>query len=275
MSTDASITVAIPTWNRAGTLIRAVSSALNQSLPPIEILVCDDGSTDDSRQAVMELQHSNVRWLAGPHSGRPAVPRNRGLREARGEWIAFLDSDDTWLPEKLERQMAAVYRTGCLASCTNAWRVTRDKPNELYLVDTFPPVLSFADLAEGNPVICSSALLHRSVLNQAGGFPEDEALRAIEDHALWLRVAAHTGFVYLPEALVVYTDEPEQSIRKPGGSEFGQRKRVLRDFLEWAQSDPRLKPLTQRARAALRRLPLREAASRLRLLVSRVRSLRP
>src|SRR5262245_1813867 len=100
------ISVIIPTWNRAQSVKRAISSALRQTHPPHEILVCDDGSTDNTEEVVRAMGDSRVRWIAGPHAGCPAVPRNRGIAASKGDWIAFLDSDDAWLPEKLEAQIA-------------------------------------------------------------------------------------------------------------------------------------------------------------------------
>ena len=109
---DFIVSVIIPTYNRQHTLLAAIQSALSQTLPPLEVLVCDDGSTDGSAEAVAALDDPRVRWLTGPHAGYPAVPRNRGLREARGEWVAFLDDDDVWLPEKLAVQKKMLYATG-------------------------------------------------------------------------------------------------------------------------------------------------------------------
>jgi len=269
------VSVIIPTWDRAVSLRRAVGSALAQTLPPSEVLVCDDGSTDDSEQVIAGLGEAAVRWLPGPHAGRPAIPRNRGLREAQGEWIAFLDSDDAWLPEKLALQMAAVAQTRCLASCTNAWRVTQGVQRQRYFRNAQPPILRLEHLIHANPVICSSVLMHTSLIDSVAGFPEEEELAAIEDYALWLRVAALTGFAHLDEPLVEYTDEPALSIRMPGGSEFVQRRRVLRDFLSWAQSVPGLEPHVRKAKAALRWVPLHEALRRVRQVASRGRATRP
>src|SRR4051794_13419670 len=100
-----SVSVIIPTWNRAATLGPAIQSVLNQTYPPREVLVCDDGSTDNSVDVVAQLDDQRIRWLPGGRGGRPAIPRNRGIGAATGEWLAFLDSDDEWLPDKLERQL--------------------------------------------------------------------------------------------------------------------------------------------------------------------------
>ena len=116
------ISVVIPTFNRAATLGKAIRSALEQTFPPLEVLICDDGSTDKSREIVESINDSRVRWIDGEHGGRPGIPRNRGIRASRGEWLAFLDSDDEWLPEKLEKQLTHANKMGCDAVCSNAIR---------------------------------------------------------------------------------------------------------------------------------------------------------
>lgn len=91
-----SVSVIIPTWNRELRLKKTIESVLVQTLFPLEILVCDDGLTDNTFEIVKSLNHSKVKWILGEHSGLPAVARNRGIRESKGEWLAFLDSDDWW-----------------------------------------------------------------------------------------------------------------------------------------------------------------------------------
>jgi glycosyltransferase involved in cell wall biosynthesis len=241
MSHEPSVSVIIPTWNRAATVVAAVESALVQTHAPIEVLVCDDGSTDDSEQRIRALPDPRVRWLPGSRGGRPAIPRNRGIAAARGEWLAFLDSDDAWLPDKLARQLAAVRATGRLACCTNAWRMFPGLDRRALMRNGADGVRTLADLLGGNGVICSSALVHRSLLADAEGFPEAAILKALEDYALWLRVACFTEFDHLAEPLVLYRDEPAASVRAEGLDAKAQRVEVLADFIAWGRRhrDPR------------------------------------
>lgn len=102
----ASVSVVIPTFDRAGVLGRSLDSVLRQTLPPLEILVVDDASSDGTERLVRERGAGLVRYIRLPHRSGAQAARNRGIREARGDWIAFQDSDDEWLPDKLERQMA-------------------------------------------------------------------------------------------------------------------------------------------------------------------------
>lgn len=232
------ISVIIPTWNREKTLRRAIFSALNQTLPPLEILVCDDESTDGSKKLVERIEDRRVKWLKGKHSGLPAVVRNRGIRIARGNWLAFLDSDDEWLPEKLEKQLKFAKKTGCLAVCSNAYSINKQERPRRYL-NYSKNAITFFDLLKVNYVICSTAIIHRSLISKCLGFPENKNLKAIEDYAFGLRIATQTNFAYIDEMLVNYFDDPSQSLRNIFQSKDInlQKKLMLEDFLDWSQKN--------------------------------------
>lgn len=234
MGAVTSVSVIIATWNRSVSLERAVRSALVQTHPPLEVLVCDDGSTDDTEEVVRCLGDSRVIWLPGERAGRPAVPRNRGIRNSRGEWLAFLDDDDAWLPEKLELQLLEAGDRRCRAVCSDAWRVTPgSQPGAEPLLGAPGRPISFDDMLKVNHVVCSSMLVQRDLVAAAAGFPEAEELRAIEDYALWLKVADLTDIAYLARPLLNYTDVPGASIRKESVSVFEQRQLVMNSFLAW------------------------------------------
>ncbi len=226
------VSVIIPTWNRAHTIVDAVKSVLQQTVPVLEILICDDGSTDNTAELLRLLNDGRIKIIGGLRAGRPAIPRNRGIRAAQGEWIAFLDSDDTWIPEKLEHQFQALQKQQTKASCTNAWRVVPAKgPVSAYLSFQSERI-SLGTLLKTNYVICSSVLVSKSLLEEVGGFPEDERLKAIEDFGLWLRVATKTQFAYCQEPLVNYTDDAANSIRVDA-REAVQRENVMRNYFDW------------------------------------------
>lgn len=230
------ISVIIPTWNRAEFLGAAVRSALAQTAPPLEVLVCDDGSTDSSEEIVRSIIDPRVRWVAGDRVGKPAVPRNRGIREARGDWVAFLDSDDEWTEEKLERQILLAGKTGCRAVCSNAWRmIAGGERSDGLLLKDLPARITFEDLLRGNHVICSSVIVERPLLLRSSGFPEAAGLKAIEDYALWLRIATQTDFAGSPEPLIRYNDDPGASLRNNDPAPVIQRARILADFRTWVE----------------------------------------
>jgi len=225
--------VVIPTYNRADTLERAVRSALLQSHPVHEVMVCDDGSTDDSAERMTAIGDTRVKWVTGPRAGRPSIPRNRGVAQATGDWIAFLDDDDAWLPAKLEAQLQSMAEESTQACCTNAERVLPDQHEGLPYFQAMKGPFTLAELLPVNPVICSSVLVKRDLLLRVGGFPEQAELRALEDYALWLRIAAFTDFSYCTDLLVRYTDAPDNSLRGAPMNIDIQRDAVLSDLRNW------------------------------------------
>lgn len=228
------VSVIIPTWNRARTIEETIRSVLNQTYSDLEVLICDDGSTDNTEELVKNFTDPRIRWIKGPRGGRPAIPRNHGIRQSRGEWLAFLDSDDQWLPEKLEKQLELANKLGYMASCTNALRFIPGEGIVGNLLEWKKTRTTFFDLMKINQVICSSSIVHRSIFDKVVGFPEDPEV--IEDYALWLRVATYTDFAYVDEPLVVYRDDAANSVRGMVTTDFWrQRQFVFKDYLEWAQ----------------------------------------
>ncbi|MGE5500997.1 MAG: glycosyltransferase family 2 protein [Ignavibacteriales bacterium] len=199
------VSVIIPTFNRAGILPRAVSSVLAQTVRDFELIVVDDGSTDGTELVVRRFADPRVRYLSQKNQG-VAAARNRGLAEARGDFIAFLDSDDEWLPQKLERQLDVFTRgpsrlglvyTG-VETISSAGRSVQ-KPTGRGLI--FPRMLH-RNLIHGGG---SNVLLRRVVLPFVGGF--DSSLPAAEDYDLWLRISRFFEVDYAPAPLVRYYDE--------------------------------------------------------------------
>ena len=231
------VSVVIPTWNRQATVVRAVSSALAQTVPSLEVLVCDDGSSDGTREAIASFSDRRLKWLPGERSGGPAQPRNRGIRASRGEWLAFLDSDDEWLPEKLEKQLHLAGEQATRAVCSDAWRVQPLQGVVGPLLGAGCSRITFAELLKANRVVCSSMMVRRDVLQATSGFPEQAKLVAMEDYALWLRVAEMTDIAYVSTPLLNYTDDVENSLRREGLSVYAQRQRILENFVAWGRRE--------------------------------------
>jgi teichuronic acid biosynthesis glycosyltransferase TuaG len=250
INTGSTVSVIIPTCNRASQLGDAIVSALSQTVPPLEVLVCDDGSTDGSDAVVRSFNDPRVKWLPGCHAGRPAVPRNRGLAQSEGEWIAFLDSDDRWVPDKLEKQLGSIRRSRCAAGCSNAQRIQLISPSTSRFLTWNKPRVTFDDLLYTNYVVCSSAVIHRSLVPYVLGFPEDPLLTALEDYALWLRVATRTDFAYISEPLVLYQDHPT-SLRSKATEDLAlQKRRVFNDVINWGNKSSIPVPQIVKARRA-------------------------
>lgn len=197
-----SVAVVIPTFNRVGPLRRALESVQAQSVRPAEVIVVDDGSDDGTRE-MLEERFSGVRLLEQPHAGVSAA-RNRGIAAAVGEneWVAFLDSDDAWLPRKLELQMAALEGGSSerLCHCEEIWIRDGVRVNA-----GLRHAKSGGDLFEQSLELClispSAAVVHRSVFKELGSF--DEELAACEDYDFWLRYTASNDVLFVPDPLVV------------------------------------------------------------------------
>lgn len=193
-----SISVIIPAFNAAATIPAAIRSVLEQTRRPAEIVVVDDGSTDATAQVVSRL-HPDVILHRQPNRGC-AHARNAGAEIAAGDWLAFLDADDAWLPDKLAQQVAL----------TGDPRVGVINCKKIAGGDGSPvSVISFDDLWRRNDVITSSTLVRRSAFVAQGGFWEDRRCESCEDYHLWLRMAA-AGWTIANRAqdLVVYSPAP-------------------------------------------------------------------
>jgi glycosyltransferase involved in cell wall biosynthesis len=208
----ASISVVIPTYERPEDCSRAVGSVLAQTARPLEILVVDNGSADGSAEQLQRLagEDPTVRYLrVEENRGGPAGARNLGMQEARGDWIALLDDDDEWAPEKLavQTELLAGDRYDVVASDA---RRRGGGGAYLSLTDRSEPARE--EFLAHNPIITSSAVARRSLLVAAGGFPESVGgVAGIDDYAIWLSLAYRGArFVILPDPLVVYTDVGEQ-----------------------------------------------------------------
>jgi len=197
------VSVIIPAFNCAAYVADAVESALNQTRPPAEVIVVDDGSTDGT-DVVLRGFGSRIRVVSQQNRGLPAA-RNAGVAVATGEWLAFLDADDLWLPEKLARQGAATADPRVALVYTDRFNIgdrgahpeVQGQALDLYEGDVFLPLLT-----SGNSVTASSAMVRASVFQSLGGFMEH--LRSAEDWDLWIRIAEHHRVAVCREPLVCY-----------------------------------------------------------------------
>ena len=241
MVSTGAVSVVIPSHNRADTLQAAVGSALAQDGADIEVLVCDDGSSDESEDVVCSFNDPRVRWLPGPRTGGPAAPRNRGVAAANGEWVAFLDSDDTWVAGKIDAQLAAVEATSASACATNAYRLVSgsDAPVGL-LHNRLPEQITLPAELRANLVVTSSLMVRTAEIRRLGGFPRVPGRIIFEDYALWLRLASAGPIVVLDAPWVAYRDAPTTSVRGAMASELRCTANTFRDFRRWRRAqDPR------------------------------------
>jgi glycosyltransferase involved in cell wall biosynthesis len=201
------ITVVIATHERGEDCRKAVASVLAQNPPPLEVLICDDGSSAATEALLRRLATENgrVRYLrVDPSAGRPAPARNLGIDEARGEWIAFLDDDDRWLQGKLAAQTELIETDAYDVVASDAFRTSGDRyfgPRGGHFLPDRTMIMA------ANPVIASTAVARRSELLAVGGFETDRWLGGMEDYGLWLRLADRGArFVVIDEPLAIYED---------------------------------------------------------------------
>lgn len=242
---ESGVSVIIPTQDRRDVLCRALESVYAQTLPPREVIVVDDGSTDGTSEIVRH-RFPGVVLLHQAPSGVSAA-RNHGIAYSSEEWIALLDSDDEWLPTKLERQRAALAEEPGAVIChtDEIWvrrgvRVNPKKKHAKFGGHIFERCLPLCCLSP------SSILMHRSVFEDIGMF--DEMLPVCEDYDLWLRVTARYPVVFVNEPLLVkYGGHDDQLSRRYWGMD---RFRILAIEKILASND--LSPSQRRAaRSAL------------------------
>lgn len=194
------VSVIIPTYNRSRFVREAILSVLGQSACPEEVIVVDDGSDDDTASVVEEFGQ-RVKLLRCAHGGVSAA-RNMGIRESRGRWLAFLDSDDLWLPEKLSAQLAFVEnsRGFRILQTEEIWVRNGRRVNPRRYHEK-PEGHCFEKLLDRCLVSPSAVMVERSLIDEVGWF--DERLPACEDYDLWLRIGCRHPIGLIKEPLVI------------------------------------------------------------------------
>jgi glycosyltransferase involved in cell wall biosynthesis len=204
MTSHPTVSVVIATYNYGEFLAAAIDSVIEQSFQDLEIVIVDDGSNDGTPDVVRPyLDNIRVRYIRTEHLGQPAA-KNAGIRAASGEFVAFLDADDLWLPSKLEKQVAllrsderlGVVHTGVQPMNQFGQLVTIHEERPRYRGWVLEQIFH-------RPFVCfSSSMIRRSVLDAVGWF--DEGIPLAIDYDLWLRVALKYRFDHLDERLVLY-----------------------------------------------------------------------
>ncbi|MCB1876753.1 MAG: glycosyltransferase family 2 protein [Chromatiales bacterium] len=232
-----SISAVVPSYNNAPYLPAAIGSIRSQVPAVSEIIVVDDGSTDDTARVIAQLG-DGIRYLRQDNSG-PSAARNRGLAQARGDWIAFLDADDQWTQDKLEKQLKALQRhpeLGLIAGdmaeidlsgtiITPSVLAKHHLQERFQALDGAPAENPVASLLEKNFIPTGTVLARRALLMEAGGFPED--IRFGEDLALWVRVAAKAPITCLADRLMLRLQH--------GANLTGSNERMVNDLVRVAR----------------------------------------
>ena len=194
------ISVVIPSYNRKDFLKRSIDSAINQTKKPLEIIVVDDGSTDGT-ETMIKSDYDFVKFIKQKNKGVSAA-RNIGIKVSIGEWICFLDSDDEWKKDKLEKQINAMKSNPSYKFfhsneiwIKNGLRINQKKKHKKYGGDIFDKCL---DMCRISP---SSVMINKTVFDEVGNFNED--LVVCEDYELWLRICDKYRVFFIDEPLII------------------------------------------------------------------------
>jgi glycosyltransferase involved in cell wall biosynthesis len=195
------ISVVIPAFNSERFIVASIRSVINQDYGNVEIICVDDGSVDGTEREVT-ANFPSVHYLRQSNRG-PAAARNLGIAKSTGEYVAFLDSDDIWLPEKLSLQMECIARDPTIKILhTNVkLNINGVLTDSIYPTNHQEGRIFDNLLLQNGSVVCSTLLVKRECLQRVGGF--DEELRTSEDVHLFLRLAHHYDFHFLNKALVI------------------------------------------------------------------------
>ena len=230
---DPIISVIIPTFNRANLIVRSIQSVLNQSYEDFEVIVVDDGSKDRTEELVKSLSDKRINYIRLRENRGAGAARNIGIQKAKGKFIAFQDSDDEWLPKKLEKHMIIFEKEtlniGVVYSDMD--RVLKDKTIEYH---RSPKIVSSRLI---NPVtkfyqVCmlgiQSSIIRRECFDRVGYFNEN--LPSLEDLELFIRLSMHFDFYHIQEPLVRYYEN--EGLSKNMRARYHARKLLLKLYFQ-------------------------------------------
>jgi len=268
------VSAIIPTYNRANLVGEAIESVLGQTYPHVEVIVVDDGSTDDT--VVRLAQFGNrIRVVAQDNAG-PAAARNRGIAMCNGQFVAFLDSDDLWVRTKLDRQVALLQRLPasipcCLSNIMMRWANRQVTSFELSWLN---PAIDEGIWLNPDEVLATrfvlfnqAVMIRRSVLERVGGF--DEGLRLLEDTDLAMRLSLEGVWAFIREPLSIWRETAGSCYQEAQRAKIGPREALvtvldknLSKLSEWDHNKGLRKCLTAALKRARRELRAAQLAQR-------------
>jgi teichuronic acid biosynthesis glycosyltransferase TuaG len=207
------VDIIVATYNRIDFLSESLTSVQNQSFPHWYCWIAEDGETQEISVAAKPfLKDNRFKYLPGEHAGFPSIPRNRAIRRGKSKYVAILDDDDTWLPEKLQRQVTFLEsHPNCALLGCNAirWAGAGTWDNSpLYFNNYKEGKVNYEAMLSQNYIVHSSAIIRRTALERAGLYNETLNPPIGEDYELWLRVGALGEIWVLAEPCVVYRESP-------------------------------------------------------------------
>ena len=238
------ISVVVPLYNRADLIVDTLDSVLQQSYRPLEIVVVDDGSKDNSQARVQDwaglLQDNEVQVkLVSQENAGANAARNRGVEESQGKYIAFLDSDDCWLPDKLSKQLAAFAANedvgGVYCGLRNVDLETGEK--EPLMPRTYPQGNIIREMLIHDVTAPTSCwMVRKSAILSVGLF--DVTLPARQDWDMWIRLSAHYRIACVPDVLVEMGNHPGERVRSDGNREISAHHIIFDKYKPLRASQP-------------------------------------
>lgn len=227
------VSAIIPTYNRADLVREAIDSVRSQTYQNVEVIVVDDGSTDDTL-ASLKRYGSRIRVVSQSNAG-PSAARNHGIRVSNGQLVAFLDSDDLWLPTKIERQVALLEKAGtsvpcCLSNITMRWA---DREFTSFAMSWLDPAVTEGIWLNADEVLATrfvlfnqGVMIRRPVLQTIGGF--DESLRLLEDAELSMRLSLEGPWAFIQEPLVIWRESSVSCYQESRRDEIGSQEPMIK-----------------------------------------------
>lgn len=229
------ISVIIPTYNRSNRISRAIRSVLAQTFKDFEIIIVDDASNDNTEEIVKAFNDARIKYIRHQKNCGAAASRNTGIKMAKGDFIAFLDDDDEWIPEKLEKQIKIFQENESILGVVYCGYVRIDEETQKIIDDWYPTnkgnvfkaVLSFGWMAT------PSLLIKKECFEKCGLF--DEQLKIAEDGDLLIRIAKVYYFDYVPEVLVKIYDTKKEIYDQAIKSGLILHQRYLNEIEKYPQ----------------------------------------
>lgn len=233
------VSVIIPTFNSALFLPQSIESILKQTYKPFEIIVVDDGSTDDTKEKIRPYFDSITYYYK--NNGGPASARNFGIRKSEGELVAFLDADDMWLPDKLSLQIEYIKQNQAIGAVFAIQMIRGVREKDVMKFGAFVESRMndghiFDELLKNNFIGTSTIIVKREILDRTGLFDEDRKLISVEDINLWLRIARYYKFGFINKILGIksfHADSLTLNFEQMYNADIYNFRKLAISFPEW------------------------------------------
>lgn len=225
------VSIILPTYNRAHCIKESIDSILNQSYPYFELIIIDDCSTDNTTALISDIKDERISYYVNEQNHGPSYSRNRGIELAKYDYVAFQDSDDLWLPDKLEKQMEMITGNTSLGMVYTMMECRDEDGTVSYTPDKNRSIESlqenlFHNILSVNVIGLPTALIRKDVFSNVGLFNED--FHALEDWELFIRIAGKYSVGYVNEPLFIYNRSNSGNVSSNLDAYFEARCKLIK-----------------------------------------------